>query len=217
MAVPPVSNGPISHSPRSQHDRTRREDRHFKFYATRDILDQSAVNYRQAPGQRYYLETCTIASGMVEITGASVHWRILDDRHSERVKESGIWASTGHRAALLQGELFELVPPARGGYRKVQEFGIRFGYERVVLYVKPHVDGAQVTQDTVRTSVKIDGQPLPWDAYATEFEENMPAELRAFQEQIAAGANSRDHDKTIRERLSAICRPVPDPALPGRA
>ena len=38
MAVPPVSNGLISHSPRSQHDRTRREDRHFKFYATRDIL-----------------------------------------------------------------------------------------------------------------------------------------------------------------------------------
>lgn len=25
--------GPISHSPRSQHDRTRREDRYFKFYA----------------------------------------------------------------------------------------------------------------------------------------------------------------------------------------
>lgn len=186
----------------------------------RNAGDQSAVNYRQAPGQRYYLDTCTIASGTVEITGASVQWRILDDRHSERVKESGIWASTGHRAALLQGELFELVPPARGGYRKVQEFGIRFGYERVVLYVKPHVDGAQVTQDTVRTSLKIDGQPLPWDAYATEFEQNMPAELRAFQEEIAAGANSRDHDKTIRERLSAIAdlfripryRPAPDGA-----
>ena len=118
----------------------------------RNAGEQSAVNHRQAPGQRYYLDNCTIASGTVEITGASVHWRILDDRHVERVKESGIWASTGHRAALLQGELFELALPARGGYRKVQEFGIRFGYERVVLYVEPHVDGAQVTQDTVRTS-----------------------------------------------------------------
>jgi hypothetical protein len=38
MAVPPVSNGPISHSPRSQHDRTRQEDRHHKFYALRDNL-----------------------------------------------------------------------------------------------------------------------------------------------------------------------------------
>ena len=38
MAAPPVSNGPISHSPRSQHDRTRREDRHFKFYARWDNL-----------------------------------------------------------------------------------------------------------------------------------------------------------------------------------
>lgn len=187
----------------------------------RNAGEQSAVNYRQAPGQRYYLDSCAIACGTVEITGASVHWRILDDRHAERVKESGIWASTGHRAALLQGELFELVPPARGGYRKVQEFGIRFGYERVVLYVEPHVDGARITQDTVRTTVKIDGQPLPWDTYATEFEDNMPAELRAFQEEIAAGAQSRDHDKTIRERLGAIAdlfripryRPAPD----GRA
>src|SRR4051812_36949309 len=37
MAVPPVSTT-ISHSPRSLHDRTRREDRHLKFYGLRDNL-----------------------------------------------------------------------------------------------------------------------------------------------------------------------------------
>src|SRR6266540_5418919 len=37
MAVPPVSTT-ISHSPRSLRDRTRREDRHLKFYELRDNL-----------------------------------------------------------------------------------------------------------------------------------------------------------------------------------
>ena len=55
----------------------------------RNAGEQSAVNHRQAPGQRYYLDNCTIASGTVEITGASVHWRILDDRHVERVEGVG--------------------------------------------------------------------------------------------------------------------------------
>ena len=32
----------------------------------------------------------------------------------------------------------------------------------------------------------------------------MPPELRAIQEQIAAGSTARDHRKAIRERLSAI-------------
>jgi len=37
MADPPVSTT-ISHSPRSRRDRTRREDRHLKFYERRDNL-----------------------------------------------------------------------------------------------------------------------------------------------------------------------------------
>lgn len=93
------------------------------------------------------------------ITGASVHWRIPTDDHEERTKDSNIWASTGHRACLFQGELFEMTTSSRGGYEKLKEFGIRFGYERVVIYVEPHGDGTRVTQDTVRTRVKIDGQP----------------------------------------------------------
>ena len=164
----------------------------------------TGIVFRQARGQRYHLDQCTIASGKVEIGGASVHWRILDDRHEERRKESGVWASTGHRAALLDGELFELATAARGGYHKVQEFGIRFGYERVVLYVEPHAEAGRVTQDSVRTSVKIDGQPLPWERYAVEFEDEMPDDLRTFQEEIAQGATGRDHRKAIRERLSSI-------------
>jgi hypothetical protein len=37
MAVPPVSTT-IAHTPRSLRDRTRREDRHLRFYQLRDNL-----------------------------------------------------------------------------------------------------------------------------------------------------------------------------------
>ena len=166
--------------------------------------EQRAARFRTVRGQRYFLDQHTQSSSSVQISGARVHWRILTDDHEERAKDSNIWASTGHRACLFQGELFEMATSARGGYEKLKEFGIRFGYERVVIYVEPQGDGTRVTQDTVRTQVKIDGQPLPWEQYAEEFENKMPRELRAFQEQIAAGATHRDHSATVRERLADV-------------
>ena len=77
------------------------------------------------------------ARGTVPLEGAQAHWWILrrDDRSS--ASKDAIWASTGHRAALYQDELYELITPSRGGYQKVQEFGVRFAYARVVIYVEP--------------------------------------------------------------------------------
>jgi hypothetical protein len=166
--------------------------------------EQRAVRFRTVRGQRYFLDQHTQASGCVHITGANVHWWILTDDHEERAKDSNIWASTGHRACLFQNELFEIATSARGGYEKLKEFGIRFGYERVVIYVEPHGDGTRVTQDTVRTQVKVDGEALPWEQYAEEFESTMPTELRVFQEEIAAGASHRDQSATVRQRLADV-------------
>ncbi len=166
--------------------------------------EQRAVRFRTVRGQRYFLDQHTQASGCVHITGANVHWWILTDDHEERAKDSNIWASTGHRACLFQNELFEMATSARGGYEKLKEFGIRFGYERVVIYVEPHGDGTRVTQDTVRTQVKVDGEALPWEQYAEEFESTMPTELRVFQEEIAAGASHRDQSATVRQRLADV-------------
>jgi hypothetical protein len=41
------------------------------------------------------------------------------------------WASTGHAAAVVGDDLYEILPQTRGGYGRLQDFGIRFGYERV--------------------------------------------------------------------------------------
>lgn len=177
------------------------------------------IGHRVVRGQRYHLDQHTIAAGTHPLDGARVHWRILADNHDERAKQADVWASTGHRACLFQGELFELATAGRGGYEKLKEFGIRFGYERVVLYVEPAVSAhATVSQDTIRTLVKIDGEPLPWAQWAQQFDDTMPSDLRNFQEQIAAGAQHRDHSQTVRDRLADVAdlfripryRPQPD-------
>jgi hypothetical protein len=176
----------------------------IKVRETKTQGDRRVWQLRTVRGQRHFLQQHTLTQGAVELDDATVHWRILTDDHEERAKQSNIWASTGHRACLFQGELFEMTTAARGGYEKLKEFGIRFGYERVVLYIEPHTKDRGVTQDTVRTAVKINGEPLPWDVYAEQFEAAMPDELRTFQEDIAAGAELRDHSAAVRERLAEI-------------
>ena len=157
---------------------------------------------RRIHGQRHFLDRASIASGAIGLTGARAHWWILDERHDERSKDA-TWASTGHRAALYQDELYELIAPARGGYQKVQEFGVRFAYSRVVIYIEPEADGA-LTSSTSRSELKIDGQPLPWSQWAEEFCSNLPAEIRQLEEEIAAGSAVDDHRRSIRERLQPL-------------
>lgn len=157
---------------------------------------------RRAKGQGHFLKHASTASGAVPLTDATAHWWILDERHDERARDS-LWASTGHRAALYQDELYELCSPARGGYQKVQEFGIRFAYSRVVIYVEPEpVSG--LAASTSRSELKIGGQPLPWARWGEEFASNLPQEISDLEEEIAAGSAVEDHQETIRQRLRPL-------------
>lgn len=132
-----------------------------------------------------------------------MHWWILDERHEERAKDA-TWASTGHRAALYQDEIYELVGPARGGYQRVQEFGVRFAYARVVLYVEPDADPERVGIKIDRGELRLDNLPLPWKQWADEFTAKMPDEIQSLEEEIAAGAERDDHRGSIRERLRPL-------------
>jgi hypothetical protein len=90
-------------------------------------------------GERAHLERRAVDSGSVDIGGARVRWWILDDDSTGRRREAQEWLSTGHVAAVWLGELADVLPPVRGGYSRLNTFGIRFGYERVVLWVEPTV------------------------------------------------------------------------------
>ena len=86
-------------------------------------------------GEQHHLEQRAIAAGVVQLSDAIAHWWVLDDDHRARRREATLWASTGHAAAVYGDELYDILPQTRGGYGRLQDFGIRFGYERVVLHL----------------------------------------------------------------------------------
>ena len=111
---------------------------------------------------------------------------------------------SGHMAALHQNELYELVT-GRSGTARLQQFGIIFGHNRVVIYVEPK-NGSEhkLVSNTARTHLILDGEPLPWAEWAAEFREQLPEEIKGLQEEVVAGSTSKDHKQAIKERLNQI-------------
>ena len=154
-------------------------------------------------GQHHHLEQHSQAAGLLELSDATVHWWVLDEDHRGRRREAGTWISTGHAAALLGEELYDLLPQTRGGYGRLQDFAIRFGYERVVLYLEPQVDPGRVEANTARSMLLLDHEPLPWARWGEEFAANMPGEIRQLQER-AASAEGTPRQEAIRSRVAPL-------------
>lgn len=157
---------------------------------------------RSLTGQLPYLEAHAANSGTIDLTGATARWWILQEEPA-LTQNSGNIASSGHCAALYQDELYEMVT-GRGGTARLQNFGVIFGHQRVVIYVEPDPDAQRLTANTARTHLLIDGTPLPWVEWAAEFRANMPDEIRVLMEEVTAGTAQSDHRQAIRERLKQI-------------
>jgi hypothetical protein len=158
---------------------------------------------RTLVGQAAYLEQHKLSNGLVELSGARVHWWILRDEPALG-SNSGFIESAGHIAALFRDELYELVS-GRSGQNRLQQFGIIFGYRQVVIYVEPYArEDARLTTNTARTELLLNSQRLPWADWAAEFREAMPAEISAHMEEFASRVSETDHSKSIRERLKAM-------------
>jgi hypothetical protein len=158
---------------------------------------------RTVSGQEPYLGQHSSSSGLVEITGAKVHWWVLKDE-AALTQNSGFVASSGHIAALYQDELYEMLT-SRAGVARLQQFGIIFGPTRVVLYVEP-TNGPEsvIESNTARTMLLLNNEPLPWSDWAAEFREKMPAEINDLMQEVSAGSSSSDHRQSIKERLKQI-------------
>jgi len=154
-------------------------------------------------GEQHHLRQRAIAAGAVELSAAIAHWWVLDDDHRARRRESSLWASTGHAAAVYGDELYDILPQTRGGYGRLQDFGIRFGYERVVLHLEPRVEASRLQCNTARTLLLLDHEPLPWARWGEEFAAAMPAEILQLQER-AVTADAVPRQEAIRQRVTAI-------------
>lgn len=169
---------------------------------------------RTVTGQEAWLKANSSDSGMVSLSNATVRWWIL----KEKVDDSGTNVSTGHVSALYDDEMYEM-SVGRAGVARLQSFGVIFGYNRVVLYVEPaQTPKGDLTANTARTHLLIDGQPLPWSDWAAEFRDRIPEPIIKLMDTVAAGAATTENANSIRERLKQIrdlfkfsrYRPTPD-------
>lgn len=165
--------------------------------------DKDRNNLRTLTGQKQYLDKHSTASGVHELESARVHWWILKDEPA-RNNNSGFIESSGHAAALYQNELYDRAT-ARAGTARLQNFGILFGMQFVVLYIEPLPGGdVLLTTNTARTTLLQGGETLPWSDWAYEFRQNMPKELAVFVNKKAGSSEKKDHLKTIKDRLASI-------------
>ena len=158
---------------------------------------------RHIHGERHHLERHAVAAGAVALSDAVAHWWVLDDDHRGRRREAVLRASTGHAAAVLDDELYDALAQTRGGYGRLQDFGIRSGDERVVLHLEPRAQAARLEANTARTVPLLGHEPLPWSRWGEEFTAVMPDEVRRLQER-AAGADCLPRQEAIRSRVTAI-------------
>ena len=157
---------------------------------------------RTLTGEKAYLDEHAEASGSCKLTGAVAHWWILnDDRRLQA--DAAFIESSGHTAALYKDELYEL-RSGRNGIARLQQFGITFGFRRVVIYVEPrNHKHRQVGSNTARSHLLLNRQPLPWNAWAAEFSKKLPLALRKLVADEGA-ARDTDHSLSVQRRLSKI-------------
>ena len=154
-------------------------------------------------GERTHVERRAVCGGIVELSDAIACWWVLDDDHRARRREAGTWTSSGHIVAVHGDELYDLLAQTRGGYGRLQDFGVRFGYERVVIHLQPQIERHRLQANTARTMLLLDHEPLPWARWGDEFAAAMPEEIRQLQER-AANADGVPRREAIRGRISAI-------------
>jgi len=124
--------------------------------------------------------------------GARVHWWILNPDATSDVH----W-SRGHSAALFQDEIYDALE-ANPHRIRLQAFGVIFSSRQVAVYVEPSGD---VTATMARDSLRLGGDPLPWEAWGRSFREDVPAAIVELERSVREQASSTDHSRSIRDRL----------------
>lgn len=183
---------------------------------------------RAIRGQRSFLDRYSDTRGAVDLEDATAHWWILTD--SDERRNVSELVNTGHFATMFQDEIYEM-KTGRAGTARLQQFGVIFGHDRVVLYVEPkNGPGRPLSANTARTQLLLNGQALPYADWAHEFRGRMPQEIKDLMDAVISSASSESHKDSIADRLRNYARlfrlsrfrsnprgtsRIPDPTLPG--
>lgn len=166
---------------------------------TYDPEDTDHNILRRVRGMGDFLSEHAEVHGIVDLTDCEVHWWILDD--TEKRRKTSELPNAGHFGALFQGELYEMIT-GRGGTARLQQFGVLFGPDRVVLHVEPkNGPDRPLSANTARTQLLLRNAPLPYGEWAHEFRASLPQEIRDYMDSVIAGTKGVDNSESIMERL----------------
>lgn len=171
---------------------------------------------RPVTGQGPMLNAVALAHGEVSLDGAVARWWILpasDAQFKQPVQILGAakaansmqtfnpgYQNRGHVAYLYNDELYDM-HTGNAGYARLQQCGIIFGTDRVVLYVQP--TAGDITTNTARTQLIVDNGQPPWIAWAHQFRDSMPEELKEFVEGFEAKRTPVD-DAGLKDRIKEV-------------
>lgn len=163
-------------------------------------MGESGSQLRTIKGKKALLDQNAEKRGILNLSNASVYWYILPENLNVA---GGIWDEKTQVGAIYQDELYEVkrVHQARA---ELIHFGINYGFNRVVLYIKPDISKLPVVANTARSALLVNGEPLPWSQWHTEFRENMPSEIKEMMEQILAGADTGNYEENIKRRWKEV-------------
>ena len=159
---------------------------------------------REAKGAEHFLIEHSRFHGSLELSEAraTAHWWILQEGAEN---ESGRHLTKGYVAALYKNEIYNLHDRTGGSaYAKLQQFGVIFGCDRVVILIEPDIHSQVVESNTSRSDLLIDGGYLDWSLYAEEFRKKMPEEIRSFLDGIAREHGDSSYEKAMKDRLKSV-------------
>jgi len=178
---------------------------------------------RPVTGQGPMLDAVALAKGTTPLDGAVAHWWILptpDAKFPEPVNLPGVgkhatsmqtfnpgYQNRGHVAFLFRDELYDL-SIGNAAYAKLHQCGVIFGADRVVIYMEP--TAGDITTNTARTLLIVNGGSPPWTDWAQQFRDAMPDALREFIESFDAKRTPAD-DEAVRERIKEVLQLFPVP------
>ena len=166
-------------------------------------------NFREILGQKHFLDRYSTASGTVDVTGAKVHWWVIDDDNNLDKAHAmhGAGHSPGYVAALHKDELYD-THRSPGRFR---QFGIFYAEsrKRVTLIVEPdYSESSGACPNTTRSNLIYLGSKdlsLPWGVWGAEFMAKMPDEVKAVcTNQGINLAGLDDVKKALRARASYL-------------
>jgi hypothetical protein len=163
-------------------------------------MGESGSQMRTIQGKKHFLDKYSEQKGIMNLSNATIYWYILPESLNV---SGGVWDEKTQVGAIYQNELYEVkrVNQARA---ELIHFGVNYGFNRVVIYVKPDISKLPVFANTARSALLVNGEPLPWSQWQSEFRQNMPTEIREMMDKILAGADTGNYEENVKRRWREI-------------